>query len=97
MARAKHDEYPSRTSLIQQMVLLSYEEVIKTRENATGLHKIFILYHKLSSLASRWSNLYDISASNITMTKYGLTPNLASSYGVMWDFIVIFQLFLLLV
>ena len=79
------------------MVLLSYEEVIKTRENATGLHKIFILYHKLSSLASRWSNLYDISASKITMTGYGLTPNLASSYVVMWDFIINFLVFILLV
>ena len=77
-------------------MLLSYEEVIKTRKNATGLYKIFILYHKLSSLIGKWSNLYDISASNHN-DQIQVNINLASSYVVMWDFIVILQLFLLLV
>jgi hypothetical protein len=38
----KKYQYAPGTSLQQQIILLSYEGVIKTRENTSGLHKIFI-------------------------------------------------------
>jgi hypothetical protein len=43
----KKYQYPSGTSLQQQIILLSYEGVIMTRENATGLHKIFIFLSQI--------------------------------------------------
>jgi hypothetical protein len=66
-----------------------------TKENATGLHKIFIFfYHKLSPLTISWSRLMALL---VPRTKDILMPNLASSSVVMWDFMAIFLLFLLLV
>jgi hypothetical protein len=43
----KKYQYPSGTSLQQQIILLSYEGLIMTRENATGLHKIFIFLSQI--------------------------------------------------
>jgi hypothetical protein len=43
----KEYQYLSGTSLQQQIILLSYEGVIMTRENATGLHKIFIFLSQI--------------------------------------------------
>jgi hypothetical protein len=40
----KKYQYSYETSLQQQIILLSYEGVIRTRENTTGLHKIFIFF-----------------------------------------------------
>jgi hypothetical protein len=65
-----------------------------TRENATGFHKIFIFYHKLSPLTISWSRLMALL---VLRTKDILMPNLASSSVVMWNFMAIFLLFLLLV
>jgi hypothetical protein len=38
----KKYQYPPGTSFQQQIILLSYEGVVMTRENAIGLHKIHI-------------------------------------------------------
>jgi hypothetical protein len=43
----KQDWYPPRIHLQQQIVLLSYEEIIKSRENTTGLYKIFIFLSQI--------------------------------------------------
>jgi hypothetical protein len=43
----KKYQYSHETSLQQQIILLSYEGVIMTRENATGLHKIFIFLSQI--------------------------------------------------
>jgi hypothetical protein len=43
----KKYQYPSGTSLQQQIILLSYEGVIMTRENTTGPHKIFIFLSQI--------------------------------------------------
>jgi hypothetical protein len=44
----KQDWYPPRIHLQQQIVLLSYERVIRTRENTIGLHKIFIFLSQIN-------------------------------------------------
>jgi hypothetical protein len=44
----KKYQYPSGTSLQQQIILLSYEGVIKTRENTSGVHKIFIFLSQIT-------------------------------------------------
>jgi hypothetical protein len=44
----KKYQYPSGTSLQQQMILISYEVVIKTMENTSGLHKIFIFLSQIT-------------------------------------------------
>jgi hypothetical protein len=44
----KKYQYPPGTSLQQQIILLSYKGVIMTRENATGLHKIFIFLSQIT-------------------------------------------------
>jgi hypothetical protein len=87
LARAKQERYPSGTRLQQQIVLLSCEGVIRTRENTTGLHKIFIFYHKLASQTVLWSRIVALPTPR---TKDKLMPNVASSSLVMWDFTAIF-------
>jgi hypothetical protein len=44
----KKYQYPSRTFLQQQIILLSYEGVIRTRENTTGLHKTFVFLSQIT-------------------------------------------------
>jgi hypothetical protein len=44
----KKYQYPSGTYLQHQIILLSYEGVIRTRENTTGLHKIFIFLSQIT-------------------------------------------------
>jgi hypothetical protein len=44
----KKYQYPSGTSLQQQIILISYEGAIKTRENTYGLHKIFIFLSQIT-------------------------------------------------
>ena len=43
----KKYQYPPGTSFQQQIILLSYEGVVMTRENAIGLHKIFIFLSQI--------------------------------------------------
>jgi hypothetical protein len=43
----KQDWYPPRIRLQQQIVLLSYKEVIRSRENITCLDKIFIFLSQI--------------------------------------------------
>jgi hypothetical protein len=47
LARAKQDRYPFGTRLQQQIVVLSYVEIIKSREDTTGLLKIFIFLSQI--------------------------------------------------
>ena len=90
----KKYQYPSGTCLQQQIILLSYEGVIGTRENTTGLHKIFIF---LSQIITTYNLVVKTYGSSGAKDKDILMPNLASSFVVMWDFMAIFLLFLLLV
>jgi hypothetical protein len=46
LARAKKDQYPSRTSLQQQIVMLSYEGVIRSPQD---LHSSITNYHHYHS------------------------------------------------
>jgi hypothetical protein len=65
-----------------------------TRENVTGLHKIFIF---LSQIITTYNLVVKTYGSSGAKTKDILMPNLASSSVVMLDFMAIFLLFLLLV
>jgi hypothetical protein len=59
----KKYQYPRETSLQQQIILLSYEGVIKTRENTSGLHKIFIFLSQIIIISSLVVKTYDSSGS----------------------------------
>jgi hypothetical protein len=59
----KKYQYPSRTSLQHQIILISYEGVIMTRENATGLHKIFIFLSQIIITSSLVVKTYGSSGS----------------------------------
>jgi hypothetical protein len=39
--------YPSRIHLQQQILLLSYEEIMRSIEDTTGLYKIFIFLSQI--------------------------------------------------
>jgi hypothetical protein len=95
LARAKYDKYPSGTRLQQQIVLLSYEGVIRTRENTIDLHKIFIFLSQITITNSLVVKTY--GSSGAEDQKSHIVSNLASSPIVMWDFIVICIIFSLLV
>jgi hypothetical protein len=55
--------YPPRIHLQQQIVLLSYEEIIKSREDTTCLYKIFIFLSRIIITSSLVVKTYDSSGS----------------------------------
>jgi hypothetical protein len=59
----KKYQYPSGTSLQQQIILISYEGVIKTKENTSGLHKIFIVLSQITITSSLVVKTYGPSGS----------------------------------
>jgi hypothetical protein len=59
----KQDSYPPRICLQQQIVLLSYEEIIRSREDTTGLYKIFIFLSQIIITNSLVVKTYDSSGS----------------------------------
>jgi hypothetical protein len=89
----KKYQYPPRTSFQQQIILFSYEGVVMTRENAIGLHKIFIFLSQIITTYNLVVKTYGSSGAK----DQGHMPNLASSFVVMWDFMAIFLFFLFLV
>jgi hypothetical protein len=59
----KKYQYPSRTSLQQQIELLSYEEIIRSREDTTCLYKIFIFLSQIIITSSLVVKTYGSSGS----------------------------------
>jgi hypothetical protein len=59
----KQDWHPSMIHLQQQIVLLSYEEIIRGREDTTGLYKIFIFLSQIIITSSLVVKTYDSSSS----------------------------------
>jgi hypothetical protein len=57
----KQDWYPPRIRLQQQIVLLSYEEIIRSRDDTTGLYKIFIFLSQIIITNSLVVKTYDSS------------------------------------
>jgi hypothetical protein len=55
--------YPPRIHLQQQILLLSYEEIIKGRKDTTGLYKIFIFLSQIIITSSLVVKTYDSSGS----------------------------------
>jgi hypothetical protein len=63
LARTKQDWYPPRIHLQQQIVLLSYEEIIRSREDTTCLYKIFIFLSQIIITSSLVVKTYGSSGS----------------------------------
>jgi hypothetical protein len=59
----KQDWYPPRIRFQQQIVLLSYEEIIRSREDTTGLYKIFIFRSQIIITSSLVVKTYGSSGS----------------------------------
>jgi hypothetical protein len=59
----KQDWYPPRIRLQQQILLLSYEEIIRSREHITGLYKIFIFLSQIIITSSLVVKTYGSSGS----------------------------------
>jgi hypothetical protein len=51
----------ARIHLQQQILLLSYEEIIRSREDTTGLYKIFIFLSQIIITSSLVVKTYDSS------------------------------------
>jgi hypothetical protein len=59
----KKYQYPCETSLQQQIILLSYEEIIRSREDTTSLYKIFIFLSQIIITSSLVVKTYGSSGS----------------------------------
>jgi hypothetical protein len=83
----KKYQYPSGTSLQQQIILLSYEGLIMTRENATGLHKIFRF---LSQIITTYNLVVKTYGSSGAKDQGHINAPFSFKFCDEWDFMAIF-------